>query len=259
MQSQGKGIFALVRESQHRSIRVRIDLLLKSLGQKEGSSFSTGLTLARNMVIHIADVLTFVRFGSKGLKKYQLLFLSPAKIEQGFATAPEHHFGVVSRKVWKIPRVPVSQALNGIPQICARRVRDGTSWEDAGELERVMMDRKAKKKPHQPADPEFIAYWSRRYGVLDAIIEEVRDTGRLRPQKQLSLSRSFRERGGIGVMVDSDGRFILCDGHHRFGIALALDLKVIPVSLISVHPQVAKKEAWAEFYKTYRFESSVLP
>jgi hypothetical protein len=254
-----KEVFARVSEARYRSIRVRIDLILRGLGFREQSLLAISLTIARNTIIRMADALTFVRFGAKGLKKYELLFVKPAEIEQGFMTAPEHHFGLVARKVWKIPRVPVSQALNGIPQICARRVLDGTSWEDAGELERVMTDRKAKKKPHHPSDPGFIAYWSRRYGVLDAIIEELRETGRLRPQKELSRSRSFRERGGIGVMVDSEGRFILCDGHHRFGIALALKLNVIPVSLISVHPQMAKREAWAEFYNTYRYESSVSP
>ena len=241
--------------AKHRPLRVKMDLFfgqiasLNPLGQQIASSL-------RNGVIYFFDLLTYLRFRKPGLKKYQLLFVHPAEVEWGFKTAPPHHFGVVSKRVWHYARVPVLDALDGVPRFCFNRLSVEGTWELSGELERVVEERARKGKNQNSEDSDFQTFWHKRYSSLDGIIEELKQTNRLRPRAEL-LSKNFREKGGIGVMVDQGGHLVLCDGHHRFGISLALDVQSIPVALFSVHPDFAKNQKWEGFFESHRHEPSV--
>ena len=69
----------------------------------------------------------------------------------------------------------------------------------------------------------------------DRIFAEVQTSGRLRTRSE-ERPDGFRERGGIGLHVGPDGRlFKGRDGHHRFAMALALGLPVIPAMVGVVH------------------------
>jgi hypothetical protein len=232
------GSFRQARVAKHRTMRVRIDLAWKGFEES-----IVGISSVRNLVVSIYDILQVVQYRNPGLLKYRLVWIDPLEVEAGYDSAPPHHWGVVSKSAGQIPTVPVMDALGGVPRFCRLRVVDGVSWEASGELERVISDRHAKQKPSDPSDSSFKTFWHKRYDLLDSIIEEVRTTRRIRPQKELR-ARSFRERGGIGILINAQGNFVLCDGHHRFGIALALGLKSIPVSVVSVHPQVAQRREW---------------
>jgi hypothetical protein len=214
------------------------------------------VSLFRNGVIRFFDVLTFLKFRKPGLRKYQLLFVNPAEVVWGFKTAPPHHFGVVSKRVWEYPRIAVLDALDGVPRNCLNRLSIGGAWDLSGELERVVEERGRKGKINDPDDPDFQMFWHRRYSALDGIIEELKETKRLRSRAEF-VRKNFREKGGIGVMVGQEGDLVLCDGHHRFGISLALGLQSIPVALFSVHPDCARSKQWEFFFESHKNEPSV--
>jgi hypothetical protein len=190
------------------------------------------------------DLVDFLKFGRSSPKKYELLYVRTDTVERGYKVSRPHHFGVVRDKYWDLELVDVGQACGGIPGFASRRVEKDESWEECGELERVIAHRGKVGKSQDPGDPDFQNYWNRRYPQLDLLIEEVRETGRLRTMGEFLATRRFRERGGIGICLDSVGRPILTDGHHRFGIMKGLQIEAIPVTLHAIHPDFFRMPEW---------------
>ncbi len=63
-----------------------------------------------------------------------------------------------------------------------------------------------------------------RYQQLDLIYEEVKETGRLRTQKELRLG-SWREEQGILINIGPGGEPLITSGFHRFAIVRLLNLR----------------------------------
>ena len=83
-----------------------------------------------------------------------------------------------------------------------------------------------------------------RAARLEAMIDELRTTGRMRSRAELE-PLAFRERGGVEVCVGRDGTIIKAsNGDHRLAFAQALDLAAIPVCLVAVHPEALRNGAW---------------
>jgi hypothetical protein len=194
----------------------------------------------------VLDLFERVKYGSGAPKKYELLYLRTKDVARGYKVSRPHHFGIVRHKYWDLDLVAVDDACGGIPGIARRRVEKEESWEECGELERVIAHRKKVGKSEDPKDEDFQRYWNGRYPQLDSLIAEVRETGRLRTMAEFLSSRRFRERGGIGVCLDSAGDPILTDGHHRFGIMNGLQIETIPVTLHAIHPGFMKTPGWRE-------------
>jgi hypothetical protein len=192
------------------------------------------------------DLVDFLKFGRSSPRKYELLYVSTQSVERGYKVSRPHHFGVVRDKYWDLDLVDVDQACGGIPGIARHRAEADVSWEKSGELERVIEHRRRVGKSVAPEDLDFEAYWNRRYPPLDLLIDEVRETGRLRTMAEFLTSRRFRERGGIGVCIDGSGHPILTDGHHRFGIMKGLQIKTIPVTLHAIHPDFFRLPGWRD-------------
>ena len=77
----------------------------------------------------------------------------------------------------------------------------------------------------------------RRYNSLDKMLVEVKSEKRIRCRKSLRRF-NFRELGGMEVAVGRNGDVIkIGDGQHRLGIALALGVKKVPVSVVLVHKE----------------------
>lgn len=80
----------------------------------------------------------------------------------------------------------------------------------------------------------------KRYNDLDKMLAEVKSEGRIRCRKNLRRF-NFRELGGMEVAVGRNGEIIkIGDGQHRLGIALALGVKKVPVSVALVHKEYEK-------------------
>jgi len=191
------------------------------------------------------DVVAFFRFGRGFPKKYELLWVKVSEVQTGYKFGGRpHHFGVVHGKYWDLDIVGVDDACFGIPGFSMRRVERDESWEQTGELERVIAHRKKVGKSEDPKDKDFQQHWNGRYPQLDSLIAEVRETGRLRTMAEFLSSGRFRERGGIGVCLDSQGSLMLADGHHRFGIMKGLRIETIPMALHAIHPDFFRMPEW---------------
>jgi hypothetical protein len=198
---------------------------------------------AKLAVILFFDIFSFLRFGPKAPRKYELLHIEPHTVT---LACRSHHVGVVRNKFWDLKLVDVEDACGGIPKYAKKRAAAGETWESCGELERVISQRMKNGKSADPQEKDFREHWQCRYGALDALIEELKETGRLRTQKQFRPKSHFREKDGIGICIDAYGHALLADGHHRFGLTLGLGIASIPVYLNSVHPGFMKREDWKE-------------
>ncbi len=227
-------------------LRVRLDLLISSGIRSLGATGQRLDGMSRKTLLLLVDFFTWLKFRQPGLKKYQVLFVSPTDIQWGYLLAPPHHFGVVRKRFWDYQRVPVLEALGGTPARCVQRVKAGVSWEETGEID-FFVNRKMEKRSRAVHNRDLSEQISRRYEMLDEIIEELTRTKELRTRGEFEPN-SFREKGGIGVVVNDRGVMSLCDGHHRFGIALALGLPVIPVALYAVHPGFVQSGDWRSFF-----------
>jgi len=241
----------LARQSD-RGPRVRAYLYLEALTHSLGRFGVVAFHLLRAGAILVFDALTWIRYRQPGLKKYQLLFVKPEEVIWGYQQAPPHHFGAVSRKSLESELVPVREALGGTPARCVMRVKENKSWEETGEF--VFFWSKSKSRTR---DPNRVASnMVNRYKALDQLVESLKVDGKLKTRREID-EHPFREKGGIGIIIHESGDIALCDGHHRFGIALGLDLNEIPVSLHSVDPKFVLSGAWREFFQQHRFRAAI--
>jgi hypothetical protein len=224
-----------------------MDLVFSFLLSFAGSPGRYFLTTTRNTIVVLVDFFTWLRYRTRGLNKYQRLFVSPGQIEFGYESPPPHHFGVVRHKHWDRELVPVEFALGGVPLRCRQRIQGNLSWKATGEIDLHM----AKKKQNGNISPEGVNRIHDRYQLLDKIIDELSRSRYFRSREELER-RTFREKGGVGVIVNRDGSLALCDGHHRFGIAHALKIDTIPVALYAVHPSYVESGAWEDFFRAHR-------
>jgi len=199
----------------------------------------------------IGDLACFLRYRKQGLRKYRLLHVRPDQVEWGFSTEwPSFHFGVVGANWDNCEIVPVEKAAGGMVGRCVLKVEMGKSWEDVGELEAQLSGKVDEGKIEK-----ITSGFQKRFLTLDRLIEELKQTGELRTRKKLGVPH-FREWLGIGLIIGQDGELILHSGHHRFGISLALNLKFIPVALVSVHPAFVKSGGWDEWISNERADFS---
>lgn len=233
--------------------RIQLDLLLSKYAARVVGSWRLIDGLKR-VAIQISDAAIFLRYRQPGLRKYERLLIDPAEVTWGFPRTPDHHISVWRRKQWDLPMVPALSALGSIPHFCVLRTRDNKSWEEAGEIERETLARQQAGKSHLRGEDAFESYLQDRYSKLETLIDETKQFGRLKSRNELD-QWPFRERGGIGIVVNADGSIAICDGHHRFGIALGLRLESIPVSLFAVHPEFLRSGAWHAFYEMHKPEN----
>ena len=226
--------------------RSKADLYLSVLVGPPGSPARRFVDASKNSVTRLFEFFAWLRFRRPGLKKYSLFLIPPSLVSTGYLKAPPHHFGVVRSRFWDWPTVPPLQAAGGIPQRCVERVNAAKSWAETDEIDFYYRQKRVKEEQAQ----EFSQRAEKRYAALDSLIDELRVSGRLRTRKEFE-PRSFREKGGIGIVVNEGGSVSVCDGHHRFGIALALNLTEIPVALYAVHPSFAKSQGWLDFCAQY--------
>jgi hypothetical protein len=202
----------------------------------------------KRLTIRVVDVAVLARYRKKGLVKYQLLTIEPDEITQGYGPegAPAAFLGVVNARYWGHPRTSVALARNGTIGNCIARVHRDESWERVGEKKRL---RQAWKNLGSPGN--FELWWEHKRAGYDALLDDVRADGFLKPRSTLEGGRNFRERGGIGILIGPGGEIAICSGHHRLGIALGLKLPSIPVCLVGVHPSFVKT-GWSNFFTAHR-------
>lgn len=201
------------------------------------------------------DALRIARYGFSAPRKFQRLYVNTDRVRFDGTNAFRESVG---GSALELPETLFSgdwdQNSRSVQEhatiaVMMRRIQDGLSWQAAGEYEIVsrMIDR------HGSWDGcSTLGDIEARCGRLDSVIEQVRTEWRLRSQKELAPG-SFRERGGIGVLVGRDALIHKgWDGSHRLGLALALKLPFVPVSVQAVHKLCLEGEQWENLLEESR-------
>ncbi|TNF22447.1 MAG: hypothetical protein EP318_03875 [Rhodobacteraceae bacterium] len=184
------------------------------------------------------DRLNRLRFGPGAPLSDEVLHVPLADIHATYkvdrkAGAP--HFrrtqsGLVRGGDWDLSVLPTIDTDKY--HVCRAHFVEGVPWEDTGIFDRHL---KLIARYGVSDGCRTLEDLERRYAGVDALFEETRRSGRLRPRSELP-GYFRREHGGIFVHIDRDGRAIRRGGgEHRFAIARILDLPEVPVQPGVIH------------------------
>jgi hypothetical protein len=201
----------------------------------------------KTFAVLLFDFFALLRFGPKSPRKYELLYIDPYEVKMGYhRVSRPPHLGVVRNKYWNLKLVDVEDARGGTVKTSKNRTVSGETWESCVEREKLPSSRRQPGKFSHPQAEDFQEPRRARYRALDALTQELKETGRLRPQKEFRPQSYFREKEGIGICINAEGKLLLAHGHHRFGIVLGLGITPVPVYLHSVHPDFMKRKDWKQ-------------
>lgn len=201
----------------------------------------------------VGDLVAIIRYGENSPRKFQLLFVRtgdiyferPVGVVGAFKVHPSKHWCVVADGDWDVTKYVASNTLRTL-RIVRERVITGESWEELGEH-------------------SWMREWIRRYGAhddcrtdreislrclkLDKLIKTAGEQRSLLTRREMNTT-SFRESGGIEVAIGRGGEIIFADaGTHRLGIARALNIPIIPVCVVLVHPNSTSSREWQRLSK----------
>lgn len=195
------------------------------------------------------DAWTLLRYGWNAPRKFMTLHVAPGDIARvvavaGFEDSRKGSPAVLLGGDWDLSTVPWEERheneLDRILPGVQARVRDGVSWQETGlhdRLERLIARYGSYDRCRSRDDV------IRRYAALDALIDFARQNGRLRRRSE--IGPSFREFGGIDVVIGREGEVLKSGGGgHRLAVAKVLDLAAIPVCVNLVHPQAVASGRW---------------
>lgn len=178
------------------------------------------------------DLANRARFGAGAPRFAERIWVDPREVERvdfGFGTTESGK--VVTTAEW---RRAALQPLADFAKLrcCTERWIRGLSWEETGVLEHW---RRQLERGCVMDGLRDMGEVVERYERLDRVFATVRHEGRLRTRSELPY-RTFRERGGILVHIGPTAEPILGrGGHHRFAMAVALDLRAVPAQIGVVH------------------------
>jgi hypothetical protein len=175
------------------------------------------------------NLSNLVRYGFGAPQYAELIWVNPREVKR--AVVGRHDFFSCSGKVVheEIRTIDVHEA----PRIksCYERWVEGVPWDRTPEY-RPMREAILSGKDWAGCSTEEDL--RDRYAKLDHLFHATRNFGRFKTRRELDPT-SFREEGGILICIGSNGEPLFFDGAHRFGIALILDLPIIPAQLGCVH------------------------
>jgi hypothetical protein len=175
------------------------------------------------------SVINLMRYGSAAPQYAELIWVRPRDVK-GAVVGRSDMFSCSGKVVHDEIR---AIDLYDTPRIrsCRQRWVDGIPWDQTPEY---MPMREAILSGKDWAGCSTEDGLRARYAELDDLFHATRISGRLKTRQELD-STSFREEGGILICIGSNGEPLFFEGAHRFGIALVLDLPIIPAQLGCVH------------------------
>jgi hypothetical protein len=179
----------------------------------------------RRTILRSRDFTNTLRYGPRAPKYAELIWVKPKDIR--YALVGHTNYFRCSGKVIDITDRFRLIDVYSTPRIksCFAHWVDGVPWETTDD-HAIMMGAISAGKDWGWTEDDL----RERYVVLDRMFQQTRETRRLKTRKELD-PKAFREEGGILVCIGPDGEPLLYDGFHRFGIALILELPLIPAQL----------------------------
>ena len=174
--------------------------------------------------------------------RHELLFASPRQLDRIYdadgRAAPDFRRRVKKGVVpgeWDLHWSPIEEHRK--QKACRLHFEDGVPWTD------LDLFRNARKRAAAGLVIDgcrTVEDVDARYARLDELFRQAREEGRLRTCWELDDS-CRGERRGIRVHLDRHGRFLFAgNGTHRLAIARILDLPVVPVGLMTAHPDAIR-------------------
>lgn len=190
-------------------------------------------------VLHpAADLSNLLRHGSVAPRYAERIWVNPLHCQNIISGIPNIHrlSGKIIDDSWppyreREERIVPAHSIT-VVRCCLEHWSEGVPWESTGAYERMqeLIQRYGSFNGCRTLD-DIAA----RYRKLDQVFDQIRRDGRIKTRQELDR-KAFRERGGIIVHVGKEGDLYFGQvGNHRFAMALALGLPVIPAQLGFVH------------------------
>ena len=146
--------------------------------------------------------------------------------------------GVIKGGDWDRAAIPIDDI--DIIKSAKQKFRQGLTWEETEYYQNIIQGM-TKGMPRRGCNnkEDVTAYFKR----FDHLYEQIKKHG-YKQQNEIvepEFGWSYTPENEIAVHIDRDGHILFCNGAHRFSIALALDIKRIPVKVCIRHKK------WHEF------------
>lgn len=181
------------------------------------------------------DIHNVAHYGIAAPRFAERIWVDPMQLKSALVLPPgvrRHHASGLVMDTSELQEVPLfgsRQFDSSIEHWCR-----GVPWEETADYLAVMEGvRRGERRADCNTEKDVLL----RYQRLDALIETVREEGRLRTRPELE-KHAFREYGGVQVCVGKQGRLLLLQhsGYHRFAIAWILNLPLMPAQIGLVDP-----------------------
>jgi hypothetical protein len=179
------------------------------------------------------DAKNVVRYGRHAPFRFQRIWIDPNEVQRRTQEFRTYRWSArVVDGDWDLGAEPLEE--HPVFIACRLHWGDGVPWAETGVYEWLLRRIETEGAPIDGcSNIDAVAV---RYRALDAVFEQVRAEGALRPRSELA-GRWGRERGGIRISVGRDTEPIFnWAGHHRLAMARILNLPQVPAQLHVVHP-----------------------
>lgn len=175
------------------------------------------------------------RFGPQAPRFAEPLWIPTERIQKALKIGNSKQSGTVLDH-WPDQETELVCELPSI-NACLLHWRDGLPWEESGIYDLMMAQIHRNGKVDRLRTIEDV---KTRYRELDELYAHVKRAGGLNSRQEF-IPGNFREEGGILVHIGPAGEPIFGKkGHHRLAIAMALNLRLIPVQLGATYQPAIK-------------------
>ncbi len=202
----------------------------------------------------LRDVSNMFTHGFHTPRMHERIWVDPRQCEMMNTEFDWNDFGEVRAGDWDTRSVPLDEEPATQDylvhwkkiQACLVHWTDGISWESTGIYDHMLQ---LIETGGTTDGCDSIDDVVRRYRDLDRVFASVERSKILSTRSELSRVH-FREVGGILFHIDRNMRPVFgLWGCHRFAMAVAVDLSVIPAQVGVVHADV--RESWRDHFSSH--------
>jgi len=184
--------------------------------------------------ILLVDLGNKIKYGPKAPLYAERIWINPRDCKLRLSGLGDYSGRVVEewppKKTKSINKVASSYRIKS----CINRWVHGKPWETTTDYQKKLQNLSERGYAWDGecySEKELLE----KYKTLDHIFKQVKKEGRIKPGKEIKPG-IFRESGTFLIHVGPNGELYLGGGgHHRFAMALILNLDLIPAQIGCVH------------------------
>ncbi|MCH8567425.1 MAG: hypothetical protein LAT67_04150 [Balneolales bacterium] len=191
------------------------------------------------------DVLEKKRYGAWAPSKYETIWIKPSDVNHKIlikskfnGVHPQDSYKCILDSDWDLNIVfnkEKSIKYKGIHE----RIFDGKDWNQTD----LWKDRIRVLKRKGSADGcKSLDELTLRYNKLDNLVENIRLNGTIFERKKINKFE-YKESQGVPILIGRDGKLVAgIGGTHRLILCQILNVKIIPASLVAIHPDALTEQ-----------------